>query len=86
MQVTLPLNYYLRILRGIVVKGIGIEYLWGKPVKLETSEVVSQPQIQTDATAAGPSRPITGKKEMPEIRWRRVVYTMENRKLTKREI
>jgi len=24
----LPLTYYLRILWGIVVKGIGMEYLW----------------------------------------------------------
>ena len=24
----LPLTYYLRIVRGIVVKGIGMEYLW----------------------------------------------------------
>jgi len=24
----IPLTYYLRILRGIVVKGVGIEYLW----------------------------------------------------------
>ncbi|HEX2922756.1 MAG TPA: ABC transporter permease, partial [Chloroflexota bacterium] len=24
-----PLTYFLRILRGIVLKGIGMEYLWG---------------------------------------------------------
>ena len=23
-----PLTYFLRIVRGIVVKGVGIEYLW----------------------------------------------------------
>jgi len=30
----LPLTYYLRIVRGIVVKGIGIEYLWQDTVIL----------------------------------------------------
>ena len=28
ISVVLPLTYYLRIVRGIVVKGVGIEYLW----------------------------------------------------------
>ena len=28
MSAILPLTYYLRIVRGIVVKGVGMEYLW----------------------------------------------------------
>ena len=30
----LPLTYYLRIVRGIVVKGVGIEYLWSDVIIL----------------------------------------------------
>jgi len=65
---------------------MGIEYLWGKPVKLETSEVVSQTSLQPDTTTGGPSSPLPVRAETPELAWRRVVYTMENRKLTKTDL
>ena len=52
---------------------MGIEYLWGNPVQLETSEVVS----------TSPSKEET--KE-PEIKWQRVLYTIDNRKLSKKNI
>jgi stage V sporulation protein R len=52
---------------------MGIEYLWGGPVQLETSAVVST------------SPPKKETKE-PEIKWQRVLYSMENRKLSKRNI
>jgi stage V sporulation protein R len=59
---------------------LGIEYLWGGPVQLETSEVVSAASPQV-------ALPIPGlvKEERPEteIKWQRVRYTMQNRKLTK---
>jgi len=54
---------------------IGIEYLWGGPVKLETSEVAS--------TAAPPTKE---EKKEQEIKWQRVVYTMEDRKLSQKDI
>ena len=50
---------------------IGVEYLWGGPVQLETSEIVST------APALEEGRPV-------EIVWGRVLYTMENRKLSRR--
>ncbi|HEY6007404.1 MAG TPA: SpoVR family protein, partial [Geobacteraceae bacterium] len=57
---------------------MGIEFLWGGPVKLETSEVVSvyQPPT-TGARAEAPE---------PEITWRRVLYTMENRQLSQKPL
>jgi stage V sporulation protein R len=52
---------------------LGIEYLWGKPVELETSEAE-----------------IKGKPEdedkPPELVWQRVVYRMEQRKLTRKTL
>lgn len=57
---------------------MGIEYLWGNPVQLETSEVVS---------IAPGGAPDAGQDEAkePEISWKRVVYTMEGRKLSKKD-
>ncbi len=52
---------------------LGIEYLWGAPVKLETSEVAS----------GGGATPLSEGPQEAEIRWERVVYTMKDRKLTR---
>jgi ABC-2 type transport system permease protein len=41
VSAALPLTYYLRIVRGIVVKGIGIEYLWQEAVILAAMGVVT---------------------------------------------
>ena len=65
---------------------MGIEYLWGRPVKLETSEVVSEAQPQPDTGSSGPASPLPAPQEASELVWRRVVYTMENRKLSKQEL
>jgi stage V sporulation protein R len=53
---------------------LGIEFLWGKPVQLETSEV-----IRSDAEPV----PLGAGEELParEIAWERVLYTMKERKL-----
>jgi stage V sporulation protein R len=59
---------------------MGIEYLWGKPVRLETSEVTVPSGAHAQAAAGAASAEDTG------VAWRRVVYTMENRKLSRREI
>ena len=53
---------------------LGVEYLWGGPVELETSEIV---EIQSTATTSDDIKP-------SEITWQRVVYTMRNRKLSKK--
>jgi stage V sporulation protein R len=54
---------------------LGIEYLWGGPVSLETTEGVVE-------------KSGSGEEETPKstVKWQRVVYTMENRKISKTEI
>jgi stage V sporulation protein R len=65
---------------------MGIEYLWGNAVQLETYEVVSTAKPQTTPWVKGLLGPGHDEKQEPEISWRRVLYTMENRKLIKKEI
>ena len=36
----IPLTYYLRVVRGIVLKGIGLEYLWSQVLPLLVFGVV----------------------------------------------
>jgi len=57
---------------------IGLEYLWGKPVSLETSEAVAKepPRRSTTGLSGGDDQP-------PPVEWKRVLYTMDNRKLSK---
>ncbi len=64
---------------------MGIEYLWGGPVQLETSEVISitPPALITDAAG---KKPKPDESREPEIKWQRIVYTMEKRKLSKKTI
>jgi len=61
---------------------MGIEYLWGGPVQLETSEVVS-------ASSGGPpGSPWVSEEEggQAQVEWQRVLYTMADRKLSKKNI
>jgi stage V sporulation protein R len=65
---------------------LGLEYLWGHPVQLETSEVVSK----AVATASGypvstPGAPPPEGAGPTDFNWERVVYTMKKREL-KREV
>ncbi len=62
---------------------MGIEYLWGAPVKLETSEVekVESPKIQIPIP--GLAMPLEDDSKQMEVKWQRVLYTMEDRKLSK---
>ncbi len=65
---------------------MGIEYLWGGPIKLETSEVESITPPKKNGQAGGT---LNSQKEQPEehdIKWRRVLYTMKDRNLTKKPI
>ncbi|MCG8563930.1 MAG: SpoVR family protein, partial [Desulfobacterales bacterium] len=69
---------------------IGIEYLWGGPVHLETSDPVVVPESSSSYTnfwdpATPTAQPPTDEKP-PEIQWKRQLYVMEKRKLHKREL
>jgi len=66
---------------------VGIEYLWGGSVHLETSEPVStgQPKANT-SNFWDPATPAAKTPEPPKIQWKRMRYVMENRKLHKREL
>lgn len=60
---------------------MGIEYLWGAPVQLETSEVVQNSQSnRRQGTIMEKSG---GNKD---VKWKRVLYTMKDRKLTRTEM
>jgi stage V sporulation protein R len=57
---------------------MGIEYLWGGPVELETHEAM--PKSRSDR----PRSPAAGADKDAAIHWQRVVYTMKDRKLKRR--
>jgi len=65
---------------------MGIEYLWGGPVHLETSEVDSISPAQPQYVSTDSSTVKQEIKEEKEIKWQRVVYTMKDRKLSKKNI
>ena len=62
---------------------MGMEYMWGTPVKLETSEVkkVESPKIQIPIP--GLAMPREDDSKQMEVKWQRVLYTMKDRKLSK---
>ena len=65
---------------------IGIEYLWGAPVHLETSEVESINAPKSNGPAGGTASLQQEPPEEPEVKWRRVLYTMKDRELSKTPI
>lgn len=64
---------------------LGIEYLWGAPVKLETTEMVEEPRLPLQ-TSFYNTFPSMKEKEPAEkkFQFQRVIYTMESRELSKR--
>ena len=61
---------------------LGIEYLWGAPVQLETSEIAQPAQEGRRHMGSSPEKPADQKN----IKWKRVLYTMKDRKLTRVEM
>ena len=70
---------------------IGIEFLWGGPVYLETSIPVGKEQTTAPPThfldpSAGSSGTQKGSVTREKIKWQRVCYIMDKRKLNRREV
>ncbi len=66
---------------------VGIEYLWGGPVHLETSDPVLAGKPATNyANFWDPVSQSPQNKKTEQIKWKRMLYMMENRKLHKREL
>lgn len=64
---------------------LGIEYLWNGMVELETSEVVPTPPVQKGRDfAGGPSAAPPAKDKPSKRKWRRVVYSIQDRKISKK--
>jgi stage V sporulation protein R len=62
---------------------LGIEYLWGKPVQLETSEIVRAEPAPSSAGIPGMRMSLSEERDESEMKWQRVRYTMQGRKLTR---
>jgi len=65
---------------------LGIEFLWGAPVQLETNEVVPAEPAQTRLPIPGLTLPVEEDPQAKEIKWQKVRYTMKERKLSKENI
>jgi stage V sporulation protein R len=65
---------------------LGIEYLWGSAVRLETNEVVPKAPAQARIPIPGVTMPVDQDPEAKEIQWQRVLYTMKDRKLSKQNL
>ena len=63
---------------------LGIEFLWGGQVMLETNEPIATPKTDTKVFVVGPSGQPKEETQRPPFKWQRVLYTMENRRLTRK--
>lgn len=63
---------------------LGIEYLWGGPVQLETSELEAVPSSNENQFAMNYWDPIVEEDEKSKLEWRRVLYKMDKKKLNRK--
>jgi stage V sporulation protein R len=62
---------------------LGIEFMWGKPVRLETSEALAAGPAERSGPAPGMRPPLNEEGARQEMKWQRVLYTMNERRLTR---
>jgi stage V sporulation protein R len=65
---------------------MGIEYLWGGPVELETNEIVPSSFRKEQALFPGYPPTTDEAREEAEPKWQRVLYRMKDRKLSRRNL
>lgn len=65
---------------------MGIEFLWGGAVQLETSEPISVSPVEKIHSITSSTVPVKQEEEEVEIKWQRVLYTMKERKLSRKTI
>lgn len=63
---------------------MGIEYLWGAPVHLETSEPTFSPASPKSATPVTSGTYIKDTEGKRDVKWHRFLYTMKKRNLSKK--
>jgi len=62
---------------------LGLEFLWGGKVTLETTEVKSIKKPDQQPTLPGMGPPVDDEETQAKIEWQRVRYTMKDRKISK---
>ncbi len=62
---------------------MGVEFLWGRPVVLETSEAVRTESAAPHSPTSGMHATLSEERRGREMKWQRVRYTMKERKLTR---
>ena len=65
---------------------LGIEFLWGAPTHLETSEVVSVAAPAAQSPGGGTASTDRSETGITGVTWQRVLYTMKDRKLSKKKL
>ena len=62
---------------------IGLEFLWGGKVTLDTTEVKSIKKPDQQPTLPGMGPAASEEDTQPKVEWQRVRYTMKDRKVSK---
>ena len=65
---------------------LGVAYLWGAAVHLETSEVLASGSAEQSVFVAGSAGPARAETRPEDVQWQRVVYTMGDRKLSRKPL
>jgi len=65
---------------------MGIEFLWGGLVQLETREPIPASPVEKQYPLSLPFAPVKKEEKGTEVKWQRVLYTMKDRKLSRKTL